>query len=188
MHNAIKLVAVTVLGLAFTGHPGFCADSDWVVYENPSVGLTFRHPPDLRTTEAADHIRTGLNAKAVIELVGRTEQDPDTIVLRFIIEPFRDPPFKSDWTGAGDYLAHERAGCNSSTYLSIDGHRALNCVSCGRAACSWTVVLAEPLRCNILTFADAETFGKRTAMRPHDGHFPILSILRTLHFTSTAPR
>jgi hypothetical protein len=175
---------MAVLGLALLGRPAFCGDGDWVLYENPSVGLTFRHPPDLRTREAADYVRTGLNAKAVIELVGRTEQDPDTIVLRFIVEPFQDPPFRSDWNSAGEYLAHERAGCNSSTYLSIDGHRALNCVSCGRAACSWMLILVERLRLNILSFADAETFGKRTAMRPHDGRFPILSILRTLHITA----
>jgi hypothetical protein len=184
MRTGLRLLIVAVLYSSFVEPSALCGDSDWVSYENRKVGLTFRHPPELWTREAPDYIRAGLDARAVIELVGKTELNPDTIVLRFIIDPFKGPPFKSDSAGASDYLARERTGCKSSSDLTIDGHRALNCVSCGRGSCSWTVMLAEPVRCNILTFADSETFGKRTAMRPHDSRFPILSILRTLHFSS----
>jgi hypothetical protein len=159
------------------------AEPDWAVYENRTVGLTFRYPRGLRTREAPDYIRAGVGARAVIELVGKTELEPDAIVLRFIIDPFKDPQFGSDSIPTEDYLAHERTGCNSFSYLTIDGHRALNCVTCGRAACSWTLMLEKPVRCNILSFTDRETFGNRTAMRPHDSRFPILSILRTIRFT-----
>jgi len=184
MHTGRTLLIAAALCSPFTAPSASAADSDWVVYENPNIRLTFRHPPGLWTREAPDQIRAGLGAAAVIELVGKTELDPATIVLRFVIDPFKDPQFSSDVTRTGDDLAHERIGCSSYSYLTIDGHQALNCVTCGRAACSWTVMLAKPIRCRILSFEDRKTFGKRTAMRPHDGRFPILSILRSIRFTS----
>jgi len=187
MRTRGKLLVAGTICSSFLQPSTSAAESDWAVYENRGVGLTFRYPRGLRTREAPDSIRVGLGARAVIELVGKTELEPDAIVLRFIIDPFKGSQFGSDSTPTEDDLAHERAGCKSFSYLTIDGHRALNCVTCGRAACSWTVMLAKPVRCNILSFTDRDAFGDRTAMRPHDNRFPILSILRSIRFTNTLP-
>jgi hypothetical protein len=89
MRTGLRLLIVAVLYSSFVEPSALCGDSDWVSYENRKVGLTFRHPPELWTREAPDYIRAGLDARAVIELVGKTELNPDTMVLRFIIDPFK---------------------------------------------------------------------------------------------------
>jgi hypothetical protein len=190
MRTRRSLLIAAVVCSSFMQPSTSTAEPDWAVYENSTVGLTFRYPRGLWIREAPDYVRAGLGARAVIELVGKAELEPEAVVLRFIIEPFKDPPFTSDSIPTEGHLANERTGCNAFSYLTIDGHRALNCVTCGRAACSWTLMLATPVRCNILSFTDHETFGKRTAMRPHDSRFPILSILRTIRFTqaTVAPK
>jgi len=182
-----KLLLAAAISSSFLPPSTSAAEPVWAVYENRSVGLTFRYPRELWTREAPDYVKAGIGARAVIELVGKTELEPDAIVLRFIIDPFKDPQFGSHSNPTEDDLAHERAGCKSFSYLTVDGHRALNCVTCGRAACSWTVMLAKPIRCNILSCTDRDTFGNRTAMRPHNNRFPILAILRSIRFTNTVP-
>jgi hypothetical protein len=69
--------------------------------------------------------------------------------------------------------------------MMIDGHEAVVCVSQGGAATGWSVETLEPRECTILTLlggADAD----QAVPPPHDGEFPLLSIIRTVHFTATS--
>jgi hypothetical protein len=164
-----------ITACAFLAEPhASCGVSDWVLYENHEVGLTFRHPSGLRVREGGEAVRAGIDAEAVIEVVSG---QPATIVLRFIIEPFKSDPSQPR------ALESLRRGCRSYSDLIIDGRRGLVCVRCGRAACSWSVHLAQPLHCWILSLTREANLG-RNPPAPHDGRFPILSILRTVHFDS----
>lgn len=156
------------------------AAPNWISYENPKVGLAFRYPSDLRVREAPEEIQREVGTESIIEI---TSGHPATVVLRFIVRP------TSIWQAPD--LFSLRRGCRSSTGLQIDGHPGLVCVTCGRAACSWTIHMIKPTHLTILSLTREANLG-RTPIAPHDGRFPILSIIRTLHFipsggTSASP-
>ncbi len=156
------------------------AAPNWISYENPKVGLAFRYPSDLRVREAPEEIRREVGAESIIEI---TSGRPATVVVRFIVRPTRI------WQAPD--LSSLGRGCRSSSALEIDGYQGLVCVTCGRAACSWTIHMVKPTHLAILSLAREANLG-RTPPAPHDGRFPILSIIRTLHFipgggTSASP-
>jgi len=104
--------------------------------------------------------------------------NPGTVVLRFIV---------SRGEAAEDTVPQRlralRSACRSLTYLSIDGHPAAVCVTCGRSACHWAVGVLQPRECTIVTLlggADAD----EAQPPPHDGLFPLLSIIKGLRFES----
>ena len=148
---------------------------DWLVFRNPATGISFRYPPSLRVRER-DPRQFGLpDAKLIVDLVGDTRLNPGTIVLRFIVRAGSVTP---QTIALRSKLL--RSACKSLDTLTLDGHQALVCVSCGRAACHWGVEVLQPRECTILTLlggADSD----EAQPPPHDGIFPLLSIIATLH-------
>jgi hypothetical protein len=67
--------------------------------------------------------------------------------------------------------------------MMIDGHDALVCFSQGSAATNWSVDILEPRECTIVTLLGGADSGQ-AAPPPHDGEFPLLSIIRTVRFTA----
>jgi TonB family protein len=173
-----RLGLLVASGILVGSAPG--AAPNWISYENPKVGFAFRYPSDLRVREAPEESRREVGAESIIEI---TSGRPATVVLRFIVRP------TSIWQAPD--LSSLRHGCRSSSGLQIDGYPGLVCVTCGRAACSWTIHMIKPTQLAILSLTREANLG-RTPPAPHDGRFPILSIIRTLHFipgggTSASP-
>ena len=71
------------------------------------------------------------------------------------------------------------------TPMQLDGHEVLVEVSCGRGACHWYVNLLQPRECTILSLLTG-TDSDEALPPPHDGLFPLLSIIRTVHFDTSA--
>ncbi len=149
---------------------------DWILYRNTATGISFRHPRSLRVHER-DPREFGLrDAELIVELVGDTKLNPGAIVLRFIVNRGQATP-----ETIVQRSKSLRGWCKSVSLMRLDGHQALVCVWCGRAACHWTVEVLQARQCTILSLlggADSD----EAAPPPHDGIFPLLSIIQTLHF------
>lgn len=53
--------------------------------------------------------------------------------------------------------------------------------SSGRAAVGWSVEVLEPRECTIVTLLGGADY-EQSLPPPHNGGFPLLSIIRTVHF------
>ena len=155
----------------------------WARYDNRATGLSFRYPSYLRIRER-DPISFGLpEVEEITELLGDTKLNPGTVVLRFMVNRGETTP---ETAAAKARAARERYASNtddreSLSTMQLDGHEALVAVGCGRAACHWGVSVLQPRECGILTLLGGEDSSEATAP-PHDGLFPLLSIIRTVHF------
>ena len=150
----------------------------WVLYRNAATGLTFRYPPSLRIQERNVQEFGLPDAEQIVDLVGDTEMNPGTVVLRFIVQ--RGMPTPQTVAARSRSL---RKSCKSVTPMPIDGHQAFVCVYTGRAAIHWEIEVLEPRQCTILSLlAGADSY--QADPPPHDGTFPILSIIKTVHFES----
>src|SRR5262245_3642914 len=67
--------------------------------------------------------------------------------------------------------------CESYDEFHIDGRLAINCVSCGRAACRWGVVVPGP---RVFTILSRGREGEES--HPSDGRFPIRSIINSFRW------
>jgi hypothetical protein len=65
--------------------------------------------------------------------------------------------------------------------MQIDGHEAL---VGGPFNGPWSVNILQSRACEVFPMAD----GRDDAQPPHDGKFPLLSIVRTVHFESVPSR
>jgi hypothetical protein len=65
--------------------------------------------------------------------------------------------------------------------MQVDGHEAIVSCGCGRAACDWSVLTLQPRECSIFPMDSVEG-SYDSLLPPHDGEFPLLSIINTLHF------
>jgi hypothetical protein len=151
---------------------------NWILYHNVATGISFRYPPSLRIHERNVQEFGLPDAELIVDLVGETEMNPGTVVLRFIVNRGVATP-----QTVAERSRIIRKGCQSTTTMLLDGHRALVCVSTvGRAALPrWSVAVLYPRECTILSLlagADADEANPP----PHDGTFPLLSIVKTLHF------
>jgi len=147
----------------------------WILYRNTATGISFRHPPSLRVHERDPQEFHLPDAELIVDLVGDTKANPGTVVLRFIVNRGEAPP--RTVSQRSKFL---RATSKSLSYMPLDGHQALVCIDCGRAACHWSVEVLQPRECTILTLLNDPV--EDEVPPPHDGIFPLLSIIQTLHF------
>ncbi len=157
--------------------------SSWVSYHNGVTGLSFEHPSDLRIVERNPRSFGLPDAEEITDLVGDTSANSDAIVLRFIVNRGETTPEMAAKKARAIEDAHSAADDprQSVTSMKLDGHEALTTVDCGHAACHWAVDLLQPRDCVILSLlggADAA----EASPPPHDGVFPVLSIIETVHF------
>lgn len=173
-----RLVALAVVCLVAL--PAFAQQTHWIQFHDPGSGLSFRYPPDLHVRRR-DPRKFGLpNVQTIVDLTGNTKLNPGTTVLRFIV--------KRGWVSAGEAAkrrAELRRVCTKTSLMALGGHEAVVCVSHGRAAIHWSVEILEPRQCTILTLLAGADY-KQSLPPPHDGEFPLLSIIHTVRFTPTA--
>jgi hypothetical protein len=62
--------------------------------------------------------------------------------------------------------------------MQIDGHEALLSSVWGAGSCLWNVTLLQPRLCSVFPMGGLDD----NSAPLHDGHFPLLSIIETVHF------
>ena len=187
---AFALESGVALGLEHGGVGGGAANpAEWVPYHNAATGLSFRYPASLRIRER-DPRPFGLpDAEEITELLGDTKLNPGTVVLRFIVNRGETTPETATVKARAvrERYASDTDSRESLTAMQLDGHEALVSVGCGARgpACHWGVNILQPRECLILSLLTGADF-EEALPPPHDGLFPLLSIIRTVHFHTSA--
>ena len=123
--------------------------------------------------------------EVIVDLRADRLNNPDIIVVRFICargektpemaaaraRTLRETHPEEDPTG--------RVSVGAIGSMQVDGHEAIVSCGCGRAACDWNVLTLQPHECDIFPMSGADPLPP-----PHDGEFPLLSIINTVHFES----
>lgn len=179
MRPAQLLVGFALVCMA--AFPAAARTPRWIQFHDAKTGLSFRYPPDLHVQQR-DPQKFGLpNVESVVDLIGSTKLNPGTIVLRFLVRRGNTSPGERT-----KVLEELRRVCKKNSSITVNGHKAVVCVSSGSGAVHWSVEILEPRECTILTLLGGADYDQ-TLPPPHNGEFPLLSIIRTVHFTSAAP-
>jgi hypothetical protein len=190
-----RVVMLLAVALAVVGHDvAIYADdtakeqstahaAQWLSYRNAATGLSFRYPPSLRIHER-DPKAFGLpDTEEITDLIGDTNGNPDTIALRFIVQRGETTPEMAAAKARSERARYATYTDSrySITTIELDGRDALVEVSCGARgpACHWSVNVLQPRDCAIFTMMTEPI--EDTFAPPHDGTFPLLSIIETVH-------
>ena len=126
-------------------------NSGWLEYHDTAYRLTFRYPLSIRVREDTESFK-------VVNPYGHIQK----IVIQEIKES--GPPSVEPWRGRTFFLKDngifperpwvetfdtERKKCRQWRSMAIDERRALECISCGSAACELNIELFDPHRCSI---------------------------------------
>ncbi len=123
----------------------------------------------------------------IVDLRGDEPNNPNTTVMRFVCAQGRTTPEMAT-TKAHALLKTRpeetpsgRVSDGAIGTMKVDGHEAVISCGCGRAACQFRVLTLQPYECQILPMVSGEGF-EENLPRSHDGEFPVLSIINTVHF------
>ena len=84
---ALALDSRIALGMEHGGVGGGAASpAEWVPYHNSATGLSFRYPASLRIRERDPRPFRVPEGGEVTDVVGDTDVNPGTVVLRFIVK------------------------------------------------------------------------------------------------------
>jgi len=159
----------------------------WLGYHNPATGLSFQYPAALRIHERNPRSFGLPQAEEITDLVGDTKVNSGIVVLRFIVSRGKITPDQAAVKAKSlrEEYASETDPRKTLTPMRLDGHEALVTVSCGRAACQWTLNILQPRECKIVSLVGAAQY-EEGLPPPHDGLFPLVSIIRTVHFDTAS--
>ena len=166
------------------------AGADWLVYRNAKNGLSFRYPASMRVQER-DPVPFHFDKvpDVIVDLRADGLNNPDIIVMRFICARGEKTPEMAAARARALRETHpeedptRRVSVGAIGSMQVDGHEAIVSCSCGRAACDWSVLTLQPRECDIFPMEPGES-GPDSLPPPHDGEFPLLSIINTAHFES----
>ncbi len=142
------------------------------VYRNVEVGFSIRCAVSMKPVlrDPDEFGGTDMGWKLVLDFV--TSGDNPVTALRLIVKEPRLPTYPPT------DLAALRAVCKTYAITSVGQRLALTCVTCGRAACSWTVHVQGQPEFSILSL-DHEA---STTSVPEDGDLPIRSMIESIRF------
>ncbi len=148
----------------------------WSFYSNALYGFSFRYPNTLAVTPRSAESFHIEGLVFCLDLVDKNR--PDIIALRILVsQPSGNPSaLKKDF-------AFLRKVCRKYKELIIDGRKAVNCVTCGRGACSWSIVFPGPIQLEVLTLLTGDT----NQIEPKDRIYPLHTIIHSLRFTGPKP-
>jgi hypothetical protein len=115
-----------------------------------------------------------MNIEGLIDAIDLNAESESSTVFRVLVVDTHAS--RSAQTSDATFL---RQVCKAYQEFQIDGHLAINCVTCGSAACAWTVHVPGPREFRLFSLlADASE-----NQRPEDGRFPIRSIIKSFRWT-----
>jgi hypothetical protein len=167
---------------------GDAATDNWLIYRNPKNGLSFRYPPSMRVEEldpASFHF--DVVPEVIVDLKGDQVNNPNTTVMRFICARGQKTPEMAARKAGKLLETHPtenpsgRVNDGAIGSMQVDGHQAIVSCGCGRAACQFSVLTLLPHECQIRPLVTGEGF-RDDLPPPHDGAFPLLSIINTVQF------
>jgi hypothetical protein len=167
---------------------GDAAEGDWRTYRNAKNGLSFRYPASMRVEER-DPVPFHFDnpPDVIVDLLGDGVYNRNIIVLRFICARGHKTPGMADARAHALLRTHPeenqtgRVSDGAVGSMQVDGDEAIVSCGCGRAACQWSVLTLQPRECSIGPMEPGE--GSHDSLLPvHDGEFPLLSIIETVHF------
>lgn len=151
----------------------------WLEFHDPQTGLSFRYPSDLHPRRRNPQKFGIPTVVTIVDLIGNTKMNPGTIVLRFLVK--RGVTLSKERVARLEALRH---ACKKTSFIRLDGHKAVVCISTGSAAVHWSIEILQPRECTIISLLEGADY-RQALPPPHNGEFPLLSIIRTVHFTST---
>jgi hypothetical protein len=170
---------------------GDIARTDWLFYQNRKNGLSFRYPSTMRIEErdpTAFHI--DVVPTVIVDLRGNEPTNPNITLLRIICAEGRKSAEAAETKARALLETHPKENSSGRVAdgavgtIQVDGHEAVVSCGCGRAACHYSIQTLQPYECQIFPMVTGEGFFDNYPP-PHDGKFPILSIIKTVHFEST---
>lgn len=175
---AISGAASTAAGISSSGARDQ-EKSGWLLYRDQD-GLSFRYPASLsvkvkpvtieqQTKQPVDYHW----AKEVI-IYGDTPVNPHSAVLIF-----RHLDGKAAQASGALRLGELQQSCDKVTRLEMKGTIGYVCYTHGRAALHWGISILQPAKWDILSGLMGADY-EEGMPQPHDGMFPILSILKTV--------
>lgn len=169
---------------------GNAAADNWLSYRNPKNGLSFRYPPSMRVKEL-DPVPFHFDVlpELIVDLKADEPNNPDITLMRFICARGQKTSAMAASEARALLGTHPREtpggrvaeGAIGS--MQVDGNQAIVSCGCGRGACQFSIQTLQPHECRILPMATGEASGDNLPP-PHDGAFPLLSIINTVHFKS----
>lgn len=171
---------------------GDAAASDWPSYRSPKNGLSFRYPPSMQVKELDPALfHFDVVPAVVVDLKGNRPNNPNITVMRFICARGGKTPEMAASKASSLLKTHPgenpsgRVDKGAVGAMQVDGHEAIVSCGCGRAACHYAVLILQPYECQVLPMVPQEGSADNLPP-PHDGEFPLLSIINTVHFESAA--
>jgi hypothetical protein len=169
---------------------GDAAEGNWLSYRNPKNGLSFRYPPSMRVEEL-DPVPFHFDVvpDVVVDLKGDELNNPNITVMRFVCARGQKTPEMAASKAHALLKTHPKENRSGRVdegavgSMQVDGHQAIVSCGCGRAACQFSVLTLQPHECQILPMVSGEGHGDNLPP-PHDGEFPLLSIINAVHFES----
>lgn len=147
------------------------SQNSWITYHNSLYGFSFSYPPSLAITSRNVDFFHIEGLVFCLELVDK--QHPSVIVLRMMIsEPFQHP------LALVKDAAFLQEICKKYEEFTLGDRQAITCVTCGRAACGWKIVLPGAQQFDIFSMV----LNGRETEQPEDHKYPIRSIISTMQF------
>jgi outer membrane protein assembly factor BamB len=183
-HSSVHPTATSTVEPGIDSNESSNSMHGWLSYHDDQSGLSFRYPPSMRVIKRSPQKISELRSYSTFpnNLVSITDlAEGDDFLLYFSLFDNLKPDEL-----IYDYRKNHDSGCGFAYHLQIDGHRALACANC-TGVCRWDVHLYEPGRkCEIHVEKPVKMDGKNVPPLSDgaylDGDFPLLSIIRTVHY------
>jgi hypothetical protein len=153
------------------------AEGDWLSYRNGKNGLSFRYPSSMWVKEL-DPTAFGMDKDDIIvDLHGKG------MIVRFSCATGEKTPQMA--VEMAQRFREQTKYKSALTSIQIDRHEALAAsVRGGGGSCLWGITILQPRLCDISPMGEPGD----SSSPLHDGYFPLLSIIQTMHFAEVPNR
>jgi len=145
---------------------------NWLSYRNDTLNYSFKYPLELGLVHRSVPEFQMPGLVEIVDLVSRSESAP---VLRVMV--FETGGNRLALTYDFDFL---KKVCKNYREFQVHGRTAVNCVTCGSAACSWTVHVPGEREYRIFPV----TSNDHEKLSAEDGRFPLRSIIDSFKFSN----
>lgn len=145
--------------------------STWLTYKNDVHGFSFSYP---RTIAVATRPVEFFHIAGLVDCIELVDwKNTNKIILRILIsEPSTNPG------AVVKDAAYLKKVCKKYKEMAIGGRTAINCITCGRGACDWEIVIPGAKQFEIFTLLTKE----REAQEPKDNKYPLRSIIESINW------
>ena len=147
---------------------------DWLTYSNATYGFSFQSAKTLVVNNrdvALYHIEG--------QVLFLTLNDKNNLNGPAVLAIHVKEPYGNKLVAVYDFPLLRKV-CKKYTEINLGGRKAVNCITCGRAACQWERIVPGVQEFHIGT-ALSEEFAQD---EPKDDEYPVRSIINSIKFTN----